>query len=436
MPPANPVKILFVGDVHLGRRVSRVPDNITGLPGLGAQELGPLGGLRGAVALAKREQVQAVAFAGDLIHSDSNLFEARGILEEVLGPLHEDGIRVVMVAGNHDTRILPLLAANLPGLELLGPGGTWTTVDVAGVRLAGWSFPDPHHRFSPLQEAPPTPEPGTVTIGLLHTDRDVSGSRYAPVTTGELRGVGYDGWALGHIHLADPVPPPNDPGRPFYLGSLGAVPPTETGPHGPVLATIRPDGSITWERRTIAPLRWEHVAVSVDALSPDDVALDPANALRKLLLDFAVGFAQGLPDADRPAVLGLRITLTGAHTGAVALQQAALRLNDERLTTAADGCHVFVDRLTANIATPVDLTSLARRADLPGLLARRILALTAGGAAGAELVRRHQQRCDTVALPAGLPGAAVSADTARADLLQAGHLALNALLAQHEAGTS
>ncbi len=432
MPLESPVKILFVGDMHLGRRASRIPREISDSGGPTEADLGPLTALRRTVQLACREQVQAVAFAGDLVHAEDNLFEARDQLEACLEPLREAGIVIVAVAGNHDTHLMPLLANSIAGLELLGPGGTWTTCDIApGVRLAGWSFPTSHYQASPLLDPAPAAVPNTVTIGLLHADLDAAGSSYAPVTSGELLDVGYEGWALGHIHAPDPVPTPEAPARPFYLGSLSVVPPTETGAHGPVLATIAADGTIRWERRTLAPLRWEHVEFSVADLSSESLASDPVAAVRRHLFTFA---ATCLPTVDHEnplLVLGLRVTLTGTHAEAHTLQRAVEKLSDEASVTKVDNCWIFIDKIMADVSVPVDMHAVAQRQDPPGLLARRILALENNDTAADPLVQRARQQFGDVALPPDFAAAPVTDELVRDYLIRAGRQALNALLAQN-----
>jgi exonuclease SbcD len=430
MTPASPVKILFVGDMHLGRRASRIPDNAWDLGGFKPADLSPLGAWRRVVETAIEKQVQAVALAGDLVHQDDDLFEARAHLERGIRQLNEAGIAVVAVAGNHDTRVLPALARVIEGLHLLGAGGTWGTITVAeGVRLVGWSFPARHHTTSPLQQPAPKAEAGVVSLGLLHADRDVARSNYAPVTSGELNMTGYQGWALGHIHVPDPVPDAQAPRRPFYLGSITGAIPTETGAHGPALASISAGGEVQWERLILAPLRWEHLTVAVDDLTATDSAADLGTHLRNHLLEKVSAFEPGSGwDNQNARALGLRLTLTGAHRQADALQRAAAEFTREELVTLKDGCVVFIEKITSQLTVPVDLETLARRNDPPGLVAREILALRDEDPATAPLLAQARLAVAQVAVPAGLAAEAWSDDDLRGHLIEAGQRALNALL--------
>ena len=126
------VRLLAIGDVHLGTRPGSLPDDLSE-SGVDARDLAPAAALEGAVAAAIEHRVDAVLFAGDVVESTNARFEALLPLEAALRRLAEARIRVIAVAGNHDVEALPRLAQRLEGFELLGAGGRWeaTTVDGA-----------------------------------------------------------------------------------------------------------------------------------------------------------------------------------------------------------------------------------------------------------------------------------------------------------------
>ncbi len=362
-PPST--RILFVGDMHLGTRVARLPAS-AGDP----EVLGPAGAWQRTVDAALEHRVHAVALAGDVVNRHNELFEARRPLDRGLVRLAEAGIPVVAVAGNHDTATLPALAGGEAPLTLLGGGGTWDSFEIAGddgppVRLVGWSFPREHWESSPLETPPPAALPDRITFGLLHADLDAGASPYAPVTTTELAACGYDGWFLGHIHTPGPVPPD---ATPFYLGSLTGLDPGETGCHGPVLVAVHRDGSLVRERLPLAPLRWEKLAVPCDGLHEPET--DLRSVLEGALGEFVV--TNGL---ESGTALGVRIELTGTVDRPHAVATASRRLEPSDLVTEIGGVVVFVDRIESRVRSRVDLEELARGADPVGLLARRILVL-------------------------------------------------------------
>ncbi len=360
-------KILFVGDMHLGRApggVSMLPDRAN---------LGPTMALDRVVATAIAHGVHAVAFAGDLVESSNALFEAYGPLQNAALTLKQHHIETIAVAGNHDTLVLPrLLKAMAEGIHVLGKGGTWSSHLVRGqaplpVRLVGWSFPAAHCSFSPLRQDPPARQEGEITLGLLHADLDVAKSDYAPVSAKELLATGYQGWFLGHIHRPDT--PPQDL-APFYLGSLTPLDPSEIGTHGPVLVTVHPDASLTAERLPLAPLQWQHLVVTCPPLS------DPREDLPPLLLEHMLKVLGNLPPRAEPLLgLGFRVRLTGRIPDPSAVHAAVAAMDLVNLTTISHETTLFVEKLTCEVTAAHDLKRLAVQGDPVGLLARRILEL-------------------------------------------------------------
>lgn len=361
----NRTRILFVGDMHLGTRLSRLPAAL-GDP----QRFGPGAAWLRVCRYAAENGVHAVALAGDVVNRQNELFEARRPLDQGLGILAAAGVRVLAVAGNHDTDTLPGLAAKDPRLELLGPGGTWSTAEVAGpdgppVRVVGWSFPGEHWHDSPLATAPPAAQAGRVTCGLLHGDLDAAGGPYAPVRSAELRACGYDGWFLGHIHTPQPVPAD---GAPFYLGSLSGLDPTETGMHGPVLVEVAGDGAIERRRLDLAVLRWVAMDVPCDGIPHPEA--DPQRVIMTAIEDHPS--MAGLPAGT---ALGVRAVLTGEVERPGALNAAVAGLDPGDLATEIGGTPVFVDGVQGRTHARVDLEALALDRDPLGLLAQRVLVL-------------------------------------------------------------
>ena len=74
-------RILFVGDIHLGRRPGGLPGNLE-QHGLSVAELTPAAAWRSTVDWAVAHDVDAVVLAGDVVESDNARFEAYGRLRE------------------------------------------------------------------------------------------------------------------------------------------------------------------------------------------------------------------------------------------------------------------------------------------------------------------------------------------------------------------
>jgi exonuclease SbcD len=356
------MKLLAVGDMHLGRIPASLPDALTG----DARQLGPEVAWTRSVDAAIEHGVEAVLLAGDVVDRERDFFAGYDPLRAGIERLLAEGIRVLAVAGNHDTHVLPRLADHVQGLELLGRGGRWQAVDLSIGSVIGWSFPSRRVTRSPLEDGS-LPDGARPRIGLLHCDRDQSGSVHAPVTSGELERAGLDAWLLGHIHKPDLD---DDPARPAgYLGSISALRASETGLRGPWLIAVAAQ-TIEVRQLALAPLAYETLSIDVGELEHAD-ALDARilTAGRELVGRRAA--IDALPDA-----LGLRIQLVGEHAEAVTLQTTVRGVLDAPPVFEERSCRVFVDRIDAAFGPPLDLEQLAAEASPAGVLARDLLVLT------------------------------------------------------------
>lgn len=378
------MKLLCLADVHLGRVPARLHADLQPR----AADLGPAEAWDRAVNLAVTEDVTAVLLAGDLIDGE-DFFEAFSALRDGAKRLAAAGIQIVAVAGNHDPEVLARLVQAVPEVKLLGAGGHWEAHDLthgaATVRLVGWSFPGRWVDTSPLADgalapvlaaAPPSEEaPVVAAIGLLHTDRDQAGSRYAPVTSAELAGAGVNAWLLGHVHKPD-LDGGDGSGRGYvggYLGSLTSNDPGEPGPRGAWLLELDSSGALSTTHKPLAPLRWETLQLDVSDLGrPDELPGLVISSLEELSQRLA---SEG---AD-PVAVGCRLVLSGRTPFRNELREllrsdppgaALLRLN---------GVDYFVDEVRVTALPALDLEALAQSDDPLGLLAARVVALRSPG---------------------------------------------------------
>ncbi|MBT3567479.1 MAG: DNA repair exonuclease [Opitutae bacterium] len=359
-----PLKILAVGDMHLGRRPSRLPEELS----KESKSLGPNRAWERIVSAAIEGEVNAVVLAGDVVNTDDDFYEAYRNLKKGVNKLTTAGIQVLGVAGNHDAKVLPRLVESLPEFKLLGEGGKWESAQLEGegqsVTLWGWSFPSRTVKESPLAGASFNTNPG-INLGLLHCDRGQTTSHYAPVSNEELNNAGLDGWLLGHIHKPDKLEAPNPSG---YLGSITGMDPGEPGPHGPWLLTIETGQIKSVEQWVLAPLRWESIDIDIEGIE------EPKDARKRVLDELADLDAEKIePSKKPPSALGLRINLTGrSRFGSAAV--ALLEGNDIIETGLAD-TDFFVERITSLTRPEMDLKEMAKLNDPSGLLAKQLLLL-------------------------------------------------------------
>ncbi len=360
---SNEMKILAVGDMHLGRRPSRLPPALAER----ARELGPAGGWQRTIAAALEANAQAVALAGDVVEKEDDFFEAYRELARGVKILAEAGINVVGVAGNHDVKVLPRLAAEIPEFKLLGRGGQWEPWTLAdeteALTLWGWSFPQAKVLQSPLPNAPFERRPG-LNLGLLHCDRDAGASPYAPVTGAELERAGLDGWLLGHIHKPDALSAPRPNG---YLGSLTGLSRRESGVRGPWLITVERGALSKVAQLPLAPLRWERLDVDIEGIA------EPADAKSQLIASLRQ-FDERFTDPNHaPEAVALDLRFTGRTSlGGAALGEFTQEDRDA-IYAGAGNRHYFIEALSAHTRPEVELERLAKRNDPLGLLAQRLL---------------------------------------------------------------
>ncbi|MBN2492587.1 MAG: metallophosphoesterase [Planctomycetes bacterium] len=426
-------RLLFVGDIHLGRAPARIPPALEDY-GITARSCGPAAAWEHTVRHAVREVPDAVVLAGDVVESDNARFEAYRHLARGVEQLVAAGIAVCGVTGNHDVEALPRLARAVDAFRLLGAHGTWSTHTITRdghplLRIAGWSFPRRVHPDRlPLDTFPAAGD--VPVIGVAHCDLDAAESPYAPVSRHALARTGAAGWFLGHVHSPDLVPGPQPIG---YLGSLVGLDPTEAGRRGPWWVEVGEDGRITrLEHLPLAPLRWEAIDVAVDAdLDPDDLLDFLGKAVRERAT------ALGAEELAEVRVLGVRIRLAGRVRAHRRLATQLAELTREPLVIPLGERAAFLDRVVDDTAPAVELGALAEGGDPLALLVRDLLALEARDERGVELIRAAAGRFQAVAnrpqfAPCGT-GWHPDDEAIRTLLLRAGRRALESLLAQRAA---
>lgn len=353
------MKILCTGDIHIGRRSSRVPTHLDG-PALSCGSAW----LR-VVDRAIAEEADLVCVTGDLIDRANRYLEAIGTLEAGIRKLVDAGIEVVMVAGNHDYDVLPALVDGLdaPNVRLLGRGGQWEryTVERRGTRvhIDGWSFPHSHQLSSPLRAYQPIHD-GNPVLALLHADLEVRGSRYAPILVSEIRRHPEVLFLLGHVHQPRFVR--EDGGAKYvYPGSPQPIDRAETGRHGAMLLHVR-NRDIEVEPIALSTVRYEPLDLNVDGIEAPE-ALDAALAA-------AVGAALDaiVPDSDHLRLVRFRVRLVGPTRIARELEGRMAELSQDLELPRGDVLGT-VESFWSQVSPAHDLDALAAGVGAPAILA-------------------------------------------------------------------
>lgn len=221
------------------------------------------------VDLCLEERVDALLLAGDLYDGDQTSMKTARFLAEQIRRLHQAGIRVFAIRGNHDALSRITKELIFPdSVKVFGGRAEAVAVDRAAedfpVAIHGLSFAQPHAPESLIAKFK-SPVAGAVNIGIMHTS--LAGATghdpYAPCSLADLQATGFQYWALGHVHK-----------RSVVEGTCSVVMPgmpqgrdiNESGAKSVTLVTIRDDRSIHIEERFTSIAQFERISVDVTGL--------------------------------------------------------------------------------------------------------------------------------------------------------------------------
>lgn len=276
-----PFRFVHTADIHLDsplRSLSLRNPDLAELIGNATRQA-----LVAIVDLCLEEQVNALIIAGDLYDGDQTSMKTARFLASQMERLHQAGIAVYKIRGNHDA--LSKITAELilpPSLKVFN--GRGETVEIRhgdlDIVLHGISFAKPHAPESLLSKYR-RPAPDTVNIGIMHTSlAGASGhDLYAPCSVADLHEWGFDYWALGHIHA-----------RSQHAGDRTVIMPgmpqgrdiNEAGEKTVTLVTVGDDRSITVEERPTSIAQFERISVD---LSPVESWRDAIERIEQAVAD-------------------------------------------------------------------------------------------------------------------------------------------------------
>ncbi|HHI80413.1 MAG TPA: DNA repair exonuclease [Planctomycetes bacterium] len=436
------MRLLLVGDMHLGRRLPKAVRAFAEAEGLDPNGLLPEKAFLATVDLAIRKRVKAVLFAGDLVEKMEDRFYAFPILEEGVRRLVEAGIEVLAVCGNHDVEALPRLARRLAGFRILGEGGVWESLDLEEegwrLRVTGWSFPTRVVRENPFLSFPLEERPGEgIWIGLLHADLDGGGSPYAPVQRAQLEGSPLDAWFLGHVHKPEELSRGAAAGRgtgPFvgYLGSLQGLDAGEEGLHGPLLLELGERSVFSLSREPVASLAFTTRTLELGEDGCPLLEHGPLEDRLDWLHQRLVRELEELGEAWDVEVLGVRLRLKGRVRELGKIRKfLEKRLAERELRVGARGTRVFVDKVVDRLRPYRGLGELVQGGGPLGRLAEKLRRLEEGGEGAEALTRMLRGELGRIK---GWDEGDWPPERVREEALVAGRGVLDALLQELEEG--
>jgi DNA repair exonuclease SbcCD nuclease subunit len=329
------MRLVHAADLHLDsplRGLGRLGDDAVAEVLRGASRRA----LEHLVDLAVGERVPLLLLAGDVYDGDWHDYGTGRFFVRQMARLDDEGVRVVMVSGNHDaeseiTRSLRF-PPNVSVLSVTEPQSVM--FDDLGIVVHGQGFATKavHHN---LAAGFPDRIPGVVNVGLLHTS--VSGQEghepYAPCDLPDLLAKGYEYFALGHVHRR--VVLSEGEHTVAYCGNLQGRSPRETGPKGALLVDLEP-GRAGLEFHALDAARWETLQVPIDGCVTIDSVLDIATERMRGASSAALG---------RP--VAARVIFTGC--GPVAAELADTERVREELRLIGDRTGVSVEKVAVKV---------------------------------------------------------------------------------------
>ncbi len=351
-------KFLHAADIHLD----------SPMRGLSSYENAPVAAMRGAtraalvnlVELAIEEACAFVLIAGDLFDGSQRDVSTALFLAKEMGRLGQHGINVYVVFGNHDAET-PLKAMPWPeNVKLLSNRRAESaSVPDLNVTIHGRSFARRDEDRN-LAESYPMAVPDSFNIGILHTalSGHAAHELYAPCSLDDLRGKGYDYWALGHVH--DFSQRSEDPPI-IYAGNLQGRSVRETGPKGAVLVSVA-DGAAKVEHRVLDAARWADVGIDLTATANRDGLMD---LVRQHLIDAA--------DEADGRVAAVRLTLRGrTPLHAEISRQERTLVEDIHVLASGLGRDLWLEKIRFRTEAMSTAAEIAARDDAVGDLAARL----------------------------------------------------------------
>lgn len=247
--------------------------------------------LRRIFDLASREKCDMLLIAGDLFDSAYVTPETGAVCIELF---EKFGKPIIISPGNHDAYTAGSFyaTAELPENVFIfnSPRLTSLKFEEYGVTVWGYAFTSPALTVSPLEGA--SPVDGGINILCAHGELEAPTSRYAPVMLSDIRRIGFDYVALGHVHN-----PTVGTDTVRYCGFPEGRSFDELGEGGVLIVDIEDGRDVVVKKHTVSERKYEWTELSVDSMASEE---ELRNAITNKLLEYG----QGLPTYLRLELVG------------------------------------------------------------------------------------------------------------------------------------
>lgn len=339
------MRLVHAADLHLD-------SPLLGLARLGDSELADT--LRAATRRACEnlvdeviaQEADALLLAGDVYDGNWRDYATGAFFVRQLSRLHDEGVPVFLINGNHDAESEITRSLRLPpNTRRLSVDAPETVVlDDLGLAVHGQGFAR-RAVLENLVPAYPDRIPGLVNAGMLHTSvqGDSRHDSYAPCRPEDLSGCGYEYFALGHIHEQRTVC--DGPHVAAFSGNLQGRHPRETGAKGALVVDVEPGERARLTPLTLDVARWELVEVATEGCRDADEVLDAVEvAVRERCVQAA------------PRAVVVQVTLTGASAAAPGLVEAEWLRSEIELLAGKAGA--VVEKVRNRTRPPADALSV------------------------------------------------------------------------------
>ncbi|WP_033443270.1 metallophosphoesterase family protein [Saccharothrix sp. NRRL B-16314] len=333
------MRIVHAADIHLDsplRGLSRFADEDL------AQQLrlASRRAMENLVRLVVDKGAHALVLAGDIYDGDWKDYATGQFFARQMDVLDQHGVRVFMVAGNHDAASVVTRAVPLPDnvTVMSTDEAQRVTVDDLGLAVHGQGFASKAVDDNLVLSYPDRVD-GLVNVGILHTA--VSGAeghaKYAPCSPADLERKAYEYFALGHVHTRRVVN--QNHWVAAFSGNLQGRHVNETGPKGALVVDLAVEQKAVLSFEPLDVARWGKVEVDATGLRSVDDVFD--SVARRLAEERAT-------TGDRPLLA--RVTITGETAAAGALSDR-VRLT-ETVRSLAERTGVTVERAVSQARAP------------------------------------------------------------------------------------
>ncbi|WP_226782626.1 metallophosphoesterase family protein [Oceaniglobus trochenteri] len=331
------IKILHTADIHLDSPLKslalRDPDLRDRV------QAATRGAFARIVEVALEEKVAALLIAGDLYDGAARSARTAAFLLEQLDRLRRGRIPVFYNKGNHDAENPITGEVALPdNVHVFDGRGGRVKLDDHDVWIHGVSFSGRHAPDSLLGKFS-APVADSVNIAMLHTSLAGAAGHdtYAPCTLSDLVGMGFDYWALGHIHKRQVH------SRSPFVVMPGIPQGRDIGEAGAQSATLLSidDGRITLSEIATSQVTFQRIDLSVAGCEDED-------ALRSHLRGELRRIAA---DADSDATI-LRLRLSGAFARRWQVERDRDTWSALIATTARETGTLWVEKVEFALSDP------------------------------------------------------------------------------------